>query len=109
MRMRFWLAILAAGLATPGLADENGIVDIGEAIASYRITAQYCHWPIPPDIEAVLNADERHFVAKNRQAFERGAQNGRERFEIGKAAADYCEEIKDARNSMTEDLKSRAK
>ena len=110
MPMRFLLALFLVALASPSYADEKGIINIGDAIASYRLSAEYCNWPIAPRLSRVLSSDETHFSGKNQQAFNKGVKEGTERFYLlTHSNIDYCNEVKASRESMTQSLEERAK
>jgi hypothetical protein len=94
----------------PCSADDKAVTDIADGITSYRLSAQFCHWPIPEKINRVLNSDEIHFTNKDSNRFNLGVKNATDRFHLLiKSNVDYCAEIKDSRRSMTESLEGRAK
>ena len=110
MWTRCLLPIFAIALTTPCYADDKAVTDIADGITSYRLSAQFCHWPIPAKINRVLNSDEIHFTNKDPATFNLGVKNATERFRLLiKSNVDYCKEIKDSRRSMTESLEARAK
>jgi hypothetical protein len=110
MWTRFLLPIFVIALTTPCYADDKAITDIADGITSYRLSAQFCHWPIPARIRSVLNSDEIHFTDKNPKTFNLGVKTATDRFHLlTNSNVDYCKEIKDSRRSMTESLEERAK
>jgi hypothetical protein len=107
---RFLLPIIFIELATPCYADDKAIANIADAIASYRLSATFCHWPIPLRISRVLDSDESHFKGKNSKAFDSGVKSGTDRFYyLTNSLPDYCKDVKDSRDEMTESLEQRAK
>ncbi len=110
MRTRFLLPIVLVAVTTPSRGDDNRIIDIADGITSYRLSAQFCRWPIPPGISRVLERDEIHFSGLNPKAFNSGVKSATHRFHLlTESNIKYCEEIKESRDSMTESLESRAK
>ncbi len=110
MGTRLFLSVFAIAFASCCYADDNDITDIADGITSYRLSAEFCHWPIPSNIDAVLKSDESHFSAKSPKAFSLGVTNGADRFKfLSKSTPDYCSEIKESRDEMTQSLKARVK
>jgi hypothetical protein len=108
MRMRFVLPFLLA-LTTPCYADDKAIANIADGITSYRLTASFCHWPIPSGISRVLDRDEIHFTGLNPKLFNAGVKSATDRFHyLTNSLTGYCHEIKSSRDEMTRSLEKRA-
>ena len=110
MRVFCLLPFACAAVATPAHADESAVARIADGIAMYRLTAEFCHWPISAKAAQVLDSDEKHFRAKNPVQFAAGVKSGTERHALlARSSPDYCHEVESSRGEMTQSLESRAR